>query len=54
MPEHYDNDQREFAGVDEPVVGLPWWTFCACGLAFGGATSQEAYARWEQHEADES
>lgn len=54
MSEHEDVEQLEFAAETEPVPGLTWWTYCACGLAFGGATSQAAYDRWEQHEAEEA
>jgi hypothetical protein len=48
--EHLDVEQLE---LENTHTGFRWWSFCTCGLAFGGTTSQQAYDRWEQHEADE-
>jgi hypothetical protein len=52
MPEHEDVEQLELPTTTN--VPYSWYTFCSCGLAFGGGTSQAAYDRWAQHEADES
>lgn len=48
---HEDAEQLEITGFPG---GIDWWTFCTCGLAFGGRTSQAAYDRWAQHEAEEA
>lgn len=47
--QHYDIEQLDILNTK---TGYRYWSFCTCGQAFGGVTSQKAFDKWEQHEAD--